>query len=101
LSSIVMLREGGASSSHHARSYTPTATMGTGSSAFADDDREYRPSGHLFHPDLRVARAVVATRQRLHQLRHGFQIMDRAKFVDMRQHGLDAARPRLEAVEPQ
>src|SRR5262249_5273902 len=62
---------------------------------------EYSGSRHLLHPAFRVAGLVAAAAQRRDEAGHGFEIMDRAEFVDMRQHSLDAPRARLEAVEAQ
>src|ERR1700686_4721549 len=62
---------------------------------------EYSASRHLLHPGLWVAGAVAAAPQRRHQARHGLQVMDRPEFIDMGQHGLDAAGAGLKALEAQ
>src|SRR5580658_4791147 len=62
---------------------------------------EYSASRNLLHPGFGIAGAVAATPQRRHQAGHGFQVMDRPEFVDMGQHGLDAAGAGLETFEAQ
>jgi len=53
------------------------------------------------HPRFRVAGTVAATPQRRDQLRHRLQVMDGAEFIDIGQHGTDAAGAGLEAFETQ
>src|SRR5580700_8084528 len=62
---------------------------------------EYNASRHFLHPGLWVADAVAAAPQRRDQARHGLQIVNRPEFVDMGQHGLDAAGAGLESFEAQ
>src|SRR5579859_667742 len=74
----------------------------TGSSAFADDDSkhdQYSASRHLLHPSLGVTGAAAAVLQCGDQAGHRFEIVDRAEFVDVGQHGADAAGARLETLE--
>src|SRR5215472_15189460 len=53
-------------------------------------------SSHLPQPGLGIGGAAAAF-ERGDQAGHRVQIVNRAHFVDVRQHGLDAARTRLEA----
>src|SRR5437764_366560 len=62
--------------------------------------REYM-SCDLGEPCLRVARPRVGCRERTHEIGHRLQIVDRAQFVNVGQHGADAFCPRLEAGEAQ
>src|ERR1700731_866906 len=62
---------------------------------------EYSASRNLLHPGFGVAGAVAAAAERRHQAGHGFQVMDRPEFIDMGQHGFDAAGPGLESFEAQ
>src|SRR5437588_4034950 len=62
--------------------------------------REYM-SCDLCEPCLRVARPRVGCRERAHEVGHRLQIVDRAQFVNVGQHGADAFCPRLEAGEAQ
>src|SRR5580700_11338753 len=62
---------------------------------------EYSASRNLLHPGFRIAGAVAAAPQRRHQAGHGLQVMDRPEFVDMRQHGFDAAGAGLKTLEAQ
>src|SRR5271155_1062375 len=61
----------------------------------------YSASGPLLHPGFGVGGAVAAARQRRHKPGHRFKIMDRTEFIDIRQHGADAAGARLKAFEAQ
>src|SRR5215207_1738763 len=58
-------------------------------------------SRRLFQPRFRVAHWRRIRRQRPAERGHGFQIVDRAEFVNMRQHGPDATRARLKSFEAQ
>src|SRR3984957_7323824 len=62
---------------------------------------EYSASRNLLHPGFGVAGPVAAAPQRGDEAGHGLQIMDRPEFVDMRQHGFDAAGASLKALEAQ
>src|ERR1700675_4730836 len=62
---------------------------------------EYSASRHFLHPGFGIAGAVAAAPQRRHQAGHGLQVMDRPEFVDMGQHGLDAAGAGFKAFEAQ
>ena len=44
---------------------------------------------------------AIAPMERRYQRGYRFEIVNRPELVDMRQHGFDAARPRLEALEAQ
>src|SRR5262249_22604553 len=62
---------------------------------------KYKQSGDLLHPGFRVACPPAAHLQRSNQVGDRIEIVDRAKLVDMRQHGPEAAGAGLETVEAQ
>src|SRR5580658_8510287 len=62
---------------------------------------KYSASSRAPHPHFGIPGPVATAAQRRDQRRHRLQIMDGAEFVDVRQHGTDAARARLEAFEAQ
>src|SRR5580693_6026429 len=62
---------------------------------------EYSASRYLLHPRFGVAGPVAAAPERGDEAGHGLQIVDRPEFIDMGQHGLDAPRAGLKALEAQ
>src|SRR6202041_102041 len=62
---------------------------------------KYRRSGDLLHQRFGVARPAAPLAQRGHEVGDRIQIVDRAEFVDMRQHRFDAAGARLKTLQAQ
>src|SRR5579862_420880 len=61
----------------------------------------YNASSHLPHPGFRIACLVAPALECRHQRCHRVEIVNGAEFVDMREHGADAAGARLETLEAQ